>query len=107
MVATNGSKKNVRGSGSIVQHSADSLTLIIDDRSGPATGKRRRRWITLKRFPGEKDEQLWRRAEREQRRFRVQKDTGGNDLVPQRLTVGEFRNRWLDDYARLSSVTER
>jgi integrase len=93
-------KTTSRGSGSILQRSPDSLTIIVDDRPDPMTRKRRRRWITIRRLPGETDRQLWKRTEKERAKLLVKRDEGEADLVPTRLTVAEYLDRWLDDYAR-------
>ncbi len=57
----------------------------------PKTGKRRSKWVTVH---GSK-----RDAQRELRRLLHELDTG-TQVEPSRLTVGEFLERWLADYAQ-------
>ncbi len=68
----------------------DSYTVIVDLGRDPATGKRRQLWRSVK---GTKQD-----AERERTRLLRERDTG-IDIDPARLTVADYLQRWLRDYA--------
>ena len=76
--------------GQIKRRSKISWTLILDLGRDPATGKRQQQWTTVR---GTK-----RDAERKLAELQHQIDTGGF-VKPSRLTLGEFLDQWLRDYA--------
>ena len=76
--------------GHIKQRAKGTWSLIIDLGRDPATGKRRQQWSTVR---GTKKE-----AEARLTELLRQVDTGGF-VKPTKLTVGEFLEQWLRDYA--------
>ena len=72
--------------GHIRERSPGHYAIILDVRD-PSTGKRKRRWHS---FKGNKRE-----AQIECARI-VSAMTGGNYLEPNKTTIAEFLNRWLD-----------
>jgi len=76
--------------GCIVQRSKGSWGLVVELGRDPETGKRRQQWVTVR---GTKKE-----AERRLRELLHQLDTGGF-VRPGKLTLGEFLQSWLKDYA--------
>lgn len=76
--------------GTIKQRSKGSWTIILDMGRDPTTGKRQQSWTTIR---GTKKE-----AERKLSELLVKKDTGGN-FKPSKLTVGQFLEQWLANYA--------
>ncbi len=76
--------------GHIKKRSKDSWTIIVELGRDPITGKRKRHWQSLK---GSKKD-----AERELSKILTELDTGVY-LKPAKITVGEFLEKWLEDYA--------
>ncbi|MBI2859681.1 MAG: tyrosine-type recombinase/integrase [Chloroflexi bacterium] len=83
----------MRGRGHITRRSKNKNTwsIVLDLGRDPATGKRRRQWVTVR---GTK-----RDAERKLVELLRQLDTGGF-VEPSKITVGEFLKQWLRDYAK-------
>lgn len=77
--------------GSIVKRGKNSWSVIVDFGRDPVTGKRRQLWRSVK---GPK-----RDAQVVLTQLLHQRDTGV-DAPPGKITVGEFLQRWLEDYAR-------
>ena len=76
--------------GHIRQRAKGSWTVVLSLGNDPATGKRRRQWVTFKRSKRE--------AERRLVELVHQSDTAGF-VKPSRMTLGEFLEQWLRDYA--------
>ncbi len=76
--------------GCIVQRSKGSWGIVIDVGRDPETGKRRQQWHTVRGTKGEADRKL--------RELLHSLETGGY-VKPTRLTLGEYLERWLRDYA--------
>ena len=76
--------------GTIKQRAKGSWSVILDLPRDPATGKRRRKWITVK---GTR-----KKAETKLTELLRQLDTNSY-VEPSKLGVGEFLQRWLQDYA--------
>jgi len=83
--------------GTIKQRAKGSWTIILDVGRDPGTGKRKQQWLTVR---GTK-----RDAERKLAEVQVSMDTG-TYITPAKITVGEFLQRWLKDYA-LTNVRPR
>ncbi len=77
--------------GSIIKRSKNSWTVVINLGRDPMTGKRRQLWRSVK---GPK-----RDAETLLVQLLHQRDTG-IDVPPGKITLGQFLERWLEDYAR-------
>ena len=77
--------------GSIIKRGKSSWTVVVDIGRDPVTGKRRQLWRGVK---GTK-----RDAETLLVQLLHQRDSG-IDAPPGKITVSEYLNRWLDDYAR-------
>ena len=77
--------------GSIIKRSKNSWTVVINLGRDPMTGKRRQLWRSVK---GPK-----RDAETLLVQLLHQRDTG-IDVPPGKITLGQFMERWLEDYAR-------
>ena len=77
--------------GHITKRAKGSWSIVLELGRDPATGKRRQQWVTVR---GTK-----RDAERKLSELQHQIDTGGF-VQPTKLTVGEFLERWLRDYAQ-------
>ena len=77
--------------GHIRRRSRGSWTVVVDLGRDPVTGKRRQAWRSVK---GAKRE-----AEALLVQLLHQRDTG-IDTPPGKLTLAQFLERWLDDYAR-------
>src|SRR5690349_20112335 len=76
--------------GCIKKRSESSWTIIIDAGKHPETGKRQQKWISVQ---GSK-----RDAEAELARLLNEVNTGAF-VEPSKLTVGEFLDQWLTNYA--------
>ena len=76
--------------GHIRKRSKDTWTIVIDAGRDPSTGKRSQQWVSVK---GTKKD-----AERKLAELVHQVDTGGF-VRPAKVTVAEFLDRWLHDYA--------
>jgi integrase len=76
--------------GSIIKRSKDSWTVILNLGRDPTTGKRRQQWVTVQ---GGK-----RVAEKKLAELLHQLDTG-DYIKPDKVTLGSFLARWLQDYA--------
>jgi len=76
--------------GHIRKRGRESWTVVLQVGRDPLTGKRRQLWRTVK---GTK-----RDAEALLVRLLHERDTG-IDIQPGRITLGQFLERWLDDYA--------
>jgi integrase len=76
--------------GHIVKRSENSYTIVLSLGYDPVTGKRLRQWVSLK---GSKRE-----AEQKLSELLRQLDTG-SFVKPGKVTLGEFLERWLKDYA--------
>lgn len=76
--------------GHIRKRSKDAWTVVIDVGRDPSTGKRHQQWVSVK---GTKKD-----AERKLAELVHQVDTGGF-VRPAKVTVAEFLDRWLHDYA--------
>jgi len=77
--------------GYITKRYKGSYTIVINLGNGPATGKRRQRWVTVK---GTKKD-----AEKRLAELLHEIDTG-TCMRPDRTTLGEYLERWIRDYAR-------
>ncbi len=77
--------------GTIKKRSEGSYTIILDVGKDPVTGKRKQSWRTVR---GNKKD-----AERELNRL-VNSLHTGTYLEPSKLTVAEYLEKWLKDYAR-------
>lgn len=77
--------------GSMKQRSPGSWTLWFDLGNDPVTGKRRRKSVTVR---GTKKD-----AQRELNRLLTELDTG-SFVEPSKLTVADYLDRWLKDYAK-------
>ena len=75
--------------GYLEKRSKNSWTIVLSLGRDPATGKRKRQWITVK---GTK-----RDAERQLAEMLHQLDTG-SFIRPTTITVGAFLEQWLRDY---------
>ena len=76
--------------GSIKQRSKGSWTIILDSGRDPSTGKRRQRWHTIR---GTKKQAEAKLAEL------IHETDNGLYIKPAKVTLGEFFERWLKDYA--------
>src|SRR4051794_22167586 len=76
--------------GHIRQRGEKSWSLILDLGRGE-DGKRRQKWLTV--HGGKRD------AQRELNRLLHEMDTG-TFVEPKKVTVGEYLEQWLADYAR-------
>lgn len=76
--------------GSIVKRYKNSYTIIMDLGNDPVTGKRKQQWMSVK---GTKKE-----AERKLAELLHQLDNG-TFIRPNKITLTEFLERWLQDYA--------
>ncbi|MEC4688648.1 MAG: tyrosine-type recombinase/integrase [Nitrospirota bacterium] len=76
--------------GSIVKRGKNSWSVIVDLGRDPVTGKRRQLWRSVKGTKREAEAMLV--------RLLHERDSG-IDIQPGRLTVGEYLERWLEDYA--------
>ena len=76
--------------GSIIQRSKGSWTIIINLGRDPATGKRKQQWVTVR---GTK-----KAAEQKLADLLNELDTGSY-VKPDKVTLGEFIDRWLKYYA--------
>ena len=76
--------------GSIIKRSKDSWTVILNLGRDPSTGKRKQQWVTVK---GPK-----KAAEKRLAELQHQLDTGSY-IKPDKVTLGSFLDRWLQDYA--------
>ncbi len=77
--------------GHIRQRGNNSWAVVVDLGNDPATGKRRRKWYSVK---GGK-----RAAQRELNRVLHELDEGTH-VEPSKLTVAEYLESWLEDHAR-------
>src|SRR2546430_463118 len=84
-------KNRRREQGSIIQRGPERWSVVIDQ-GKDEKGNRIRKWHTVS--GGKRD------AERELRRLLAEMDAG-TYVPPSKLTVGEFLDRWLSDYARV------
>jgi integrase len=80
----------VKNSGCIIERK-NSYSIILNLGRDPVTRKRKQQWVT---FKGSLTE-----ARKKQTELQRQIDTG-TYAQPGKLTVGEFLNKWLSDYAR-------
>ena len=78
--------------GHITRRAKDSYTVVLNLGTDPETGKRRQQWVTVR---GTKKE-----AERRLSELLNQLDTG-TFVKPRKITVGEYLQQWLADYAEL------
>src|SRR5436190_6464374 len=78
--------------GHIRQRGPQSWAVVLE-LGRDATGKRRQKWHTVR--GGKKD------AQRELARLLHEINTGGY-VEPSRMTLSDYLDRWLDDYARAS-----
>jgi integrase len=76
--------------GHIVKRYKDSYTVVLNLGRDPITGKRKQQWVTVK---GTKKD-----AEKKLAELLHQLDTG-TLIIPGKITLGEFLERWLRDYA--------
>jgi len=76
--------------GHIRKRGKNSWTIVLSMGQDPSTGKRRQQWVSVK---GNKKD-----AERKLAELLHQIDTGGF-VRPAKVTVAEFLDRWLHDYA--------
>ena len=76
--------------GYIKQRTKGSWTIWVDVGRDPETGKRRRKVVTIR---GTKKD-----AERELRATLTRLE-GGAYITPTKITVGEYLQQWLRDYA--------
>jgi integrase len=76
-----------------------SFYVVVDANPDPETGRRRQQWHPVKRNSGETERQHRDRAEAELRRLLGKLDDG-IDIAPERLSVAEYLDRWLADYAK-------
>ena len=76
--------------GHIKQRSKGSWTIILNLGRDPATGKRKQQWLTIR---GTKKDAETKLAELQHRL-----DTGSY-IKPDKITLGQFLDRWLKDYA--------
>ena len=76
--------------GSIIKRSKGSWTIIINLGRDPTTGKRKQQWVTVR---GTK-----KAAEQKLADLRNELDTGSY-VKPDKVTLGEFIDRWLKYYA--------
>ena len=75
--------------GHITKRSKDTYSIVLDLGRDPSTGKRRQQWVTVK---GTKKE-----AERKLADLQHELNNG-LFVKPSKLTVGDFLQRWLNDY---------
>ena len=78
--------------GHITKRGKDSYTIVLNLGTDPETGKRRQQWVTVR---GTKKD-----AERRLSELLNQLDTG-TFVKPRKITVGEYLQEWLADYAEL------
>lgn len=81
--------------GSIKQRGTDSLLVAVSAGFDPVTGKRRRRYVTVRRGPGQTAREWKAAAEAELARIVHELETG-TDLDPGRLSVADYMTRWLE-----------
>ena len=84
--------------GSIIKRSKDSWTVILNLGRDPSTGNRKQQWVTVK---GPK-----KAAEKRLAELQHQLDTGGY-IKPDKVTLGSFLDRWLQDMYGLTSLRKR
>jgi integrase len=77
--------------GHLAKRSKGSWSIVLDMGRDPTTGKRRQQWVSVK---GTKKD-----AERRLTDLLGQVDTGSY-VKPTRITLGEFLQQWLRDYAQ-------
>ncbi|MBI4298688.1 MAG: site-specific integrase [Chloroflexi bacterium] len=77
--------------GHVIKRYKDSYTIVLNLGIDPSTGKRRQQWISVK---GTKRE-----AEKRLSDLLHQLDTG-TFMKPGRITLAEYLERWLKDYAK-------
>lgn len=77
--------------GYITKRAKDSYTIVLNLGNDPTTGKRKQQWISIK---GTKKE-----AEKKLSELLNQIDTG-SFVKPGKLTLGDYLERWLKDYAK-------
>ena len=75
--------------GSIFKRSKGSWTIVLNLGRDPTTGKRKQQWVTVR---GTKKE-----AEKKLAELQHELNTG-SFVKPSKLTVGDFLQRWLNDY---------
>ena len=80
--------------GHIRQRSKGSWAIVVDVGRDPQTGKRKQQWQTVK---GTKKD-----AERELRAVLTRLEAGAY-VKPTKLTVGEYLEQWLQDYAAVNT----
>ncbi len=85
------------GSGSIEERSAGRWRIIVESPRDPVTGKRQRNRFTVR---GNK-----RDAQRALRQALTERDQR-IDVRPDKITVGQYLKRWLNDYAA-ATVSDR
>jgi integrase len=78
--------------GHITRRAKDSYTIVVNLGADPETGKRRQQWVTVR---GTKKD-----AERRLSELLNQLDSG-TFLKPRKITLGEYLQGWLADYAEL------
>ena len=83
--------------GHIRQRGPQSWAVVLD-LGRDASGKRRQKWHTVR---GSKKD-----AQRDLARLLHEINTGAY-VEPSRMTLGEYLDRWLDDYARQVSRPRR
>jgi len=79
--------------GHLVKRAEGSYSVVLDSGKDPNTGKRQQKWVTIQ---GRKAD-----AERELARLLNEVHTGGF-IEPAKLTVAEYLERWLKDYAEVN-----
>ena len=77
--------------GHIIKRAKNSWSIVIDIEKDPATGKRKQQWYTVK---GTKRE-----AESKMREMLDSKEKG-TYVKPNKLTVGDWLNSWLEGYVK-------
>lgn len=84
--------RNVRGH--IRPRGKDTWVIVVDVGKDPATGKRKQKWLTVKGTKRDADRKL---AE-------LLNDLNkGSYVEPPKITVGQYLDRWLEDYARANT----
>jgi len=79
--------------GHITKRAQDSYTIVLNLGTDPQTGKRKQQWVTVR---GTKKD-----AERRLSALLNQLDSG-TLVKPDKITVGEYLQQWLTDYAELN-----
>ena len=77
--------------GSIIKRYKDSYTIVIELGKDPVTGKRKQHWVSVrgtKKEAGKKLAELLHQMDK------------GTFIKPDKITVGEYLERWLKDYVR-------